>query len=74
MKVTVEDDRVFPEYKNVHIMALVRNVLNANGLDWSSCEAIGKYIQEAIEDADYLCDDVGRTWARSFTPGDKHDG
>ena len=68
MKVTVEDDREFPEYKNVQITALVRNTINEMGADWAVCIEVGLKIQEAIYNADYLTDDVGRTWARSFTP------
>ena len=76
MKVTVEDDRVFPDYKNVQIMALFRGVVSEHVNDrtywtWDQIEKeLAPEFQEAIEDADYLCDDVGRTWVRSFTPGE----
>ena len=74
MKVTVEDDRVYPEYKNVQITALFRELVSEHVNDrtywtWDQIEKeLAPKFQEAIEDADYLCDDVGRTWARSFTP------
>lgn len=68
MLVTVLDKREFPDYKNVQITTLVRELLNSNGLNWEACLIIGTLFQEAIENADYLSDDVGRTWAMSFVP------
>ena len=68
MTVTVTDPREFPDYKAVQIVALVRNLLNENGINWEGCEAIGEVFQKAIENADYLSDDVGRMWAMSFIP------
>jgi len=67
MKVTVEDDREFPEYKNVEITALVREAAN-DKLDWAEAVEVGEVIANAITDADYLCDSRGRTWAVSFDP------
>ena len=68
MEVTVKDNRKFPDYKNVPVVSYIRNSLNQYGLDWVECEKIGKWFQEVILDADYLSDDHGNTWARSFTP------
>lgn len=68
--VTVEvwDSRQFPDYKATPIIALIRNALNETGANWLDCKAFADKIQEAIKDADYLIDDVGRTWALSFVP------
>lgn len=68
MIVAVRDRREFPDYKNVQVVSLVRNLLNENGINWEGCVAIGEVLQDAIENADYLSDDVGRTWAMSFVP------
>ena len=68
MKVTVEDDREFPDYQNTQVVTMARNVANEVGVDWETCEKIGHKLQEMIESADYLSDDVGRTWAVSFDP------
>ncbi len=73
MKVIVKDDREFPDYKNVQITTLVRNVINEMGADWGVCIEVGAKIQDAIHDADYLTDDTGVTWARSFTPSGERD-
>ena len=67
MKVTVEDDRVYPDYKNVQIVAFFRELVSEYVNDrtywtWDQIEReLAPKFQEAIEDADYLCDDVGRT-------------
>ena len=68
VEVHVKDKRDYPNYNNVHITALMRNVLNANGLNWEACVAIVDEISDAIETADYLMDDAGRTFALSFVP------
>jgi hypothetical protein len=73
MKVTVEDDREFPDYKNVQINALFRNLVCelVNDRTYWTWDEIVKELspkfRDAIVDADYLCDDYGNTWARSFT-------
>ena len=64
MKVTVEDDRVFPEYQCTPIMTLIRATLNENGHDWNECITIANGIQAVLKDADYISDDYGITWAR----------
>lgn len=63
-KVSVADNRPFPEYKNTPIMALTRNTLNEAGWDWKECVELVERIQEVIRDADYLMDDYGNSWAR----------
>ncbi len=74
MKVTVEDTREFPEYKNVQITALFRNLLcefvnDRTYWTWNEIEReLSPRFSDVIKDADYLCDDHGNTWARSFTP------
>lgn len=74
MRVTVEEHREYPNYKNVQIVALVRNILAGfgNGMfGWDDATTVGQMIQDAIENADYISDDVGRTWAMSFVPNYK---
>ena len=73
MAVTVNDPRVHPEYKDVQVVAFVRNMINEAGLDWDVCLEVGEVLQLAIENADYLSDDTGRTWALSYIPGGKND-
>ncbi len=57
------DTRAFPDYKNVPVTALVREAANDHN-DWGVAQKIGAVLQKTIVDADYLSDDVGRTWVR----------
>lgn len=47
---------------NVQIAAYIRNLLNLHGLDWTTCEEIGKEVQELFDNVETFSDDKGNQW------------